>query len=80
MSSQNERTHRPEILAINGTDESFFFLKTHHSDYVTMIFLQFVVEQKPITKVIISESLQRESQKVQFSANLIFQLISAHCL
>ena len=69
LSSQNERTHRPEISALNGTAESFF-LKASPNDYD---FLQFMIEQKPIIKEIISESLQTESRKVQFSANLIVE-------
>ena len=69
MSSQTERSHRPEISALNGTAESFF-LKAQASDYD---FLQFMTEQKPKIEEIVSESLQTESRKVQFSANLIVE-------
>ena len=69
LSSQNERTHRPEISALDGIADSFF-LKASPNDYD---FFKFMIEQKPITKEIISESLQTESRKVEFSADLIVE-------
>ena len=67
--SRVERIHRPEKSAFNGTAETFF-LAAKPDDFD---FLQFMIDQKSVIKEIVQESLERESRKLQFSANLIVE-------
>ena len=67
--SRVERSHRPEKSAFNGIAETFF-LAAKPDDFD---FLQFMIDQKSVIKKIVQESLERESRKLQFSANLVVE-------